>query len=169
MSPLQTFIDAIKEFICTYTCIECRKQINPGTYMDSPTITCPTCSTIFLKENSNLTNHCMFRLTNKQWYSANTGVSKLHIKSNSFKIKEKQTKEAFSIQFQNVSHNCSASLPLPLNFLTTIPQSQHSFYFQAIQHLFSWQTPKIKAHRARCHQPSQYKVHLTTGSGQKNH
>lgn len=72
---LETFIVAIKEFICTYTCIDCRKQIDPGAYMESPTITCPTCSTMFLKESTQLSNHCMVRLNNKQWFSANTGVS----------------------------------------------------------------------------------------------
>ena len=72
---LQTFIVAIKEFICTYTCIDCRKQIDPGASMESPTITCPTCSTMFLKESTQISNHCMVRLNNKQWFSAHTGVS----------------------------------------------------------------------------------------------
>lgn len=72
---LQTSVLVIKEFTCTYTCIDCRKKIEPGPFKDSAVIICQTCSTTFLKEGAMLTNTCMVLLNNKQWYKANTAVS----------------------------------------------------------------------------------------------
>ena len=72
---LQSSILAIKEFSCAYTCIECRKDIEPGPFQNRHVINCPTCSTVFLKDSAILSNRCSVLLTNKQWLTASTGVS----------------------------------------------------------------------------------------------
>ena len=72
---LQSSILAIKEFSCAYTCIECRKDIEPGPFNNRRVINCPTSSTVFLKYSAILSNRCSVLLTNKQWLTASTGVS----------------------------------------------------------------------------------------------
>lgn len=72
---LETTILAIKEFSCQYSCIGCRKGIDLDPSEDSVTVTCPTCSSVFLKQIAVITNRCMILLSNKQWFSTHTEVS----------------------------------------------------------------------------------------------
>ena len=67
---------AIKEFMCTYGCIGCKNEIVcADSYNNNTTITCPTCSTIFLKQHAKLKNQCTVLLSNKKWFQAYTSVS----------------------------------------------------------------------------------------------
>ena len=72
---LNTSILAIKEFSCMHTCIDCRSEITSDHHMRALAITCPTCSTTFLKQEAQLSNHCMILLSDKKWVKAHTRVS----------------------------------------------------------------------------------------------
>ena len=72
---LTSSILAIKEFSCKYSCIGCRKDIDSNGSEDSIIVTCPTCSSMFLRELAVPTNRCQILLNNKQWFQIYGDVS----------------------------------------------------------------------------------------------
>ena len=75
--PLTSSVLAIKEFACTYSCIDCKKEIDVGDCKDVEVITCSTCSSMFLKSCAAVNNSCLVMLDDRKWFKACTSVSNL--------------------------------------------------------------------------------------------
>ena len=73
---LQTTVLGIKDFSCGYTCVSCSNSLETYTYEECDLIECPRCSAQFLRDHASLVCKCLLLLNNKQWFKANTAVSK---------------------------------------------------------------------------------------------
>ena len=77
--PLTSSVLAIKEFACTYSCIDCKKEIDIGDCKDVEVITCSTCSSMFLESCASVNNRCLVMLDDRKWFKACTSVSNLAV------------------------------------------------------------------------------------------
>jgi DNA-directed RNA polymerase subunit RPC12/RpoP len=73
---LQTTVLGIKDFSCNYTCVSCSNSLETSTYEECDLIECPRCGAQFLRDHASLVCKCLLLLNNKQWFKANTAVSK---------------------------------------------------------------------------------------------
>jgi ssDNA-binding replication factor A large subunit len=73
---MEASVRAIKEFISTFSCMACRKQIDLADVQGiGGLISCPTCSCTFLKSALPPAQKCLILLSdNNQWFTAHTKV-----------------------------------------------------------------------------------------------
>ena len=71
---VDTSVLAIKELMCTYSCLACREALHVSN--SAHLVTCPKCSCSFLKSRLTPNHKCMILLSkNNQWFTANSKVS----------------------------------------------------------------------------------------------
>ncbi|CAB4035103.1 Hypothetical predicted protein, partial [Paramuricea clavata] len=73
---MEASVRAIKEFISTFSCMSCRKQIDLADVQGiGGFISCPTCSCTFLKSALPPAQKCLILLSdNNEWFTAHTKV-----------------------------------------------------------------------------------------------
>lgn len=77
ISSMDTAILAIREFQILLKCINCKANINLQDHSKKTDllVTCQSCNTSFMSNTANITNECLLKLANDQWYKATTAVS----------------------------------------------------------------------------------------------
>ena len=68
---MESTIVGLKDFSATFQCVGCRSEVKPGA---DDLIKCPCCTTEFLKTSTLMSNQCQIKLSNNQWFSANSRV-----------------------------------------------------------------------------------------------